>query len=176
MPELSHYCHLLIPCCRFCKLVFVKLCMSRCAAVGCCIHKQGKYSPVACAIIRAEMIITIQQDIRACVRALHRTCVVPVLHLNEVSRHQIWTLRGLILKHEADVVLMFPVPPQELKVTTEIMELRISWTSWKLGKSLTTVLWWISIFTQAWCPYSKMHLWNALPIDISGLFLSFPFE
>lgn len=88
--------------------------------------------------------------VRACVRALHRTCVVPVLHLNKVSRHQIWTLRGLVLKHEADVVLMFPVPPQELKVTTEIMELRISWTSWKLGKSLTTVLWWISIFNQTY--------------------------
>lgn len=41
--------------------------------------------------------------------------VTSVLHLNNVSKHQILILRGLILKHEADAVLMFLVPPQELK-------------------------------------------------------------
>lgn len=107
----------------------IKPCVSPCAAVGCCIHKQDKYSPVACAIIRAEMIITIHQDVRAC--ASHDfCCVVLVLHLNNVSKPRVLILRGLILKQEADVVLVFPVPPHELKViATEIMEFRISRTS-----------------------------------------------
>lgn len=81
----------------------------------------GAYNPVACAIICAEMI-TIHQAIRA--HASHDfCCVVLVLHLNTV----VLILRKRSLKHESDVVWVFLVPQQELKViTTEIMNSRIS--------------------------------------------------
>lgn len=80
------------------------------------------YNPVACAIICAEMIITIHQAIRA--HASHDfCCVVLVLRLNTV----VLNLRIQSLKHETDVVWVFLVPQQELKViTTEIMKSRIN--------------------------------------------------
>lgn len=135
----------------------------------------GAYNPVACAIICAEMIVTIHQAIHA--HASHDfCCVVLVFHLNTV----VLILRRRSLKHEAAVVWVFLVPQQESKViTTEIMKSRISWTSWELGKWLTAVLWWMGIFlTRPGFHIKRCTLWPRVPgnaLLINKVYLSFHF-